>query len=208
MLDIEKDFSILKREGRVQKSSQIIYIRILINNPQKRLIIAENIPETSESIPLIGIYLAVLISFTSTSIILTVFVLRMHYGGSFVPRISRKFYRFMTIYLASIVGLSSTVQLYEMNKKLSTTSSILVYQSPRKESLIKTKKHYQRSFQNIDSSYSHSKTETNNLKNEWKLIALIFDRFFFWFYFIITFSFSVIILIILPNLKYITLFNN
>ncbi|XP_037782073.1 neuronal acetylcholine receptor subunit alpha-10-like [Penaeus monodon] len=45
------------------------------------LAIAEKMPETSESIPLIGIYLTAVMTITSISIIMTVIVLNCHYRG-------------------------------------------------------------------------------------------------------------------------------
>ncbi|CAL8129179.1 unnamed protein product [Orchesella dallaii] len=48
------------------------------------LAISEALPETSESIPLIGIYLTVVMAITSISVIVTVVVLNLHYLG---PRV-------------------------------------------------------------------------------------------------------------------------
>ncbi|XP_053406202.1 neuronal acetylcholine receptor subunit alpha-2-like isoform X1 [Mercenaria mercenaria] len=45
------------------------------------LLIAENMPATSEFVPLIGIYLTVTMGMTSLSIVLTVFVLQLHHVG-------------------------------------------------------------------------------------------------------------------------------
>ncbi|XP_052098173.1 neuronal acetylcholine receptor subunit alpha-2-like [Mytilus californianus] len=45
------------------------------------LLIAENMPATSEFVPLIGIYLTCTMGMTSMSIILTVFVLQLHHVG-------------------------------------------------------------------------------------------------------------------------------
>ncbi|XP_043241153.1 neuronal acetylcholine receptor subunit alpha-10-like [Amphibalanus amphitrite] len=45
------------------------------------LAIAEKMPETSDSIPLIGIYLTAVMAITSVSIVMTVVVLNLHYRG-------------------------------------------------------------------------------------------------------------------------------
>ncbi|XP_037079403.1 acetylcholine receptor subunit alpha-L1-like [Pollicipes pollicipes] len=45
------------------------------------LAIAEKMPETSDSVPLIGIYLTAVMAITSVSIIMTVVVLNLHYRG-------------------------------------------------------------------------------------------------------------------------------
>jgi nicotinic acetylcholine receptor len=60
------------------------------------LLIAENIPATSEMVPLIGIYLTVTMSLTSLSIVLTVFVLQLHHATQFAPKIPRRVYVIFT----------------------------------------------------------------------------------------------------------------
>ncbi|CAF0749300.1 unnamed protein product [Brachionus calyciflorus] len=83
------------------------------------LLIAENIPATSEMVPLIGIYLTVIMSLTSMSIILTVIVLHLHHSGPFPPKMPNKFYNFMTKKVAYWVCMNGTVLLYERNRKKS-----------------------------------------------------------------------------------------
>ncbi|GFS20108.1 neuronal acetylcholine receptor subunit alpha-2 [Elysia marginata] len=45
------------------------------------LAVAENLPETSEFVPLISIYLTIVMCLTSVSVIMTVFVLNLHHRG-------------------------------------------------------------------------------------------------------------------------------
>ncbi|PIO72737.1 Neurotransmitter-gated ion-channel transmembrane region [Teladorsagia circumcincta] len=47
------------------------------------LAIAEKMPETSDSMPLIGIYLTVVMGMTSVSVVMTVLVLNFHHRGPF-----------------------------------------------------------------------------------------------------------------------------
>ncbi|XP_074650100.1 neuronal acetylcholine receptor subunit alpha-10-like [Tubulanus polymorphus] len=57
------------------------------------LAVAENLPETSEFVPLISIYLTIVMSMTSVSVIMTVFVLNLHHRGpnkTTVPQWLRK----------------------------------------------------------------------------------------------------------------------
>ncbi|KAH8856205.1 Acetylcholine receptor subunit alpha-type acr-16 [Schistosoma japonicum] len=59
------------------------------------LLIAENMPATSEFVPLIGVYLTVTMTMTSLSIILTVLVLHLHHTSSNrqpIPKYLRKFF--------------------------------------------------------------------------------------------------------------------
>lgn len=47
------------------------------------LAIAEKMPETSDSVPLIGLYLTAVMTLTSCSVILTVMILNFHHRGPF-----------------------------------------------------------------------------------------------------------------------------
>lgn len=86
------------------------------------LLIAENIPATSETVPLIVIYLTFVMSLTSISIILTVFVSRLHNACSYYPPMSRKCYRFMTRKIAICVGMRPIVKQYEERMKLNNAT--------------------------------------------------------------------------------------
>lgn len=80
------------------------------------LLIAENIPATSETVPLIGIYLTAVMSLTSLSIILTIVVLQFHHSGNFAPDMPKGLYRLVTINLASLVCMTDTVRRFEASK--------------------------------------------------------------------------------------------
>jgi nicotinic acetylcholine receptor len=81
------------------------------------LLIAENIPATSEMIPIICIYLTVTMSLTSLSIILTVLVLNLHHHGHHAPPIvPEKFYAYMTRQIAPTIGMMNIVKRFELNR--------------------------------------------------------------------------------------------
>lgn len=80
------------------------------------LLIAENIPATSETVPLIGVYLTVTMSLTSMSIVLTVFVLQLHHATQFAPEVPRGVYLFMTTRLAPLVGMRNMVERFERSE--------------------------------------------------------------------------------------------
>ena len=108
------------------------------------LLVAENIPATSEMVPLIGVYLTTTMALTSTSIILTVFVLHLHHAGPFAPNLSKSFYYFMTRRIAYLIGMSHTVKRYEANtntskvKKTKYTDSDKIANERRKSSIKST----------------------------------------------------------------------
>jgi hypothetical protein len=80
------------------------------------LLIAENIPATSEMVPLIGVYLTVTMSLTSMSIVLTVFVLQLHHATQFAPSVPRNVYRVFTRSVAVWVGMRNVVRRFERSQ--------------------------------------------------------------------------------------------
>ena len=80
------------------------------------LLIAENIPATSEMVPLIGIYLTVTMSLTSMSILLTVLVLQLHHATQFAPKIPPAVYYVFTRRIARWVGMQSVVKRFEKSQ--------------------------------------------------------------------------------------------
>ena len=139
------------------------------------LLIAENIPATSETVPLIGInyvflngliyllfnilimilgiYLVVSISLTSLSIILTVIVLQFHYTGSYTPDMPDRFYNFFTKYVAKMIGMSKTVQIYESQRNLIT----------KRKSVFKSDSE---KITQLESSFLDYQNNMNSLKND------------------------------------------
>ena len=98
------------------------------------LLIAESIPATSETVSLIGIYLTITMSLTSTSIILTVFILQLHYATEFKMEISRFFYNVTTKKIAWLVGLSEVVNNFEIKHNLKTNSELLDFDDDQDDS--------------------------------------------------------------------------
>ncbi len=90
------------------------------------LLIAENIPATSEMVPLIGIYLTASMSLTSLSIILTVLVLQFHHSGQFAPEMPKNLYDFMTKKVAAFICMSDTVRRYEATRKIALNEDLLL----------------------------------------------------------------------------------
>ncbi|CAM2704116.1 unnamed protein product [Rotaria socialis] len=73
------------------------------------LAIAENMPETSEYIPLISLYLTAVMAMTSVSVMMTVFVLNLHYRG---PKKNE-----IPFWLQQLLGLSVTNIFRTMKKR-------------------------------------------------------------------------------------------
>ncbi|KAL3867163.1 hypothetical protein ACJMK2_044385 [Sinanodonta woodiana] len=71
------------------------------------LAVAENLPETSEFVPLISIYLTIVMALTSISVIMTVFVLNLHHRGPCKQRVPRWIRNVFINKLSTLMCLSS-----------------------------------------------------------------------------------------------------
>jgi hypothetical protein len=82
------------------------------------LLIAESMPATSEMVPLIEIYLTIVMALTSLSIALTVYVLQLHHSGPVVIPIPHAFKSTVVRYIAPMIGMRKTVQIYAREHNL------------------------------------------------------------------------------------------
>ena len=105
-------------------------ITVLLAYSVFMLLIAENIPATSEMVPLIGIYLTITMTLTSMSIVLTILILKLHHATPYAPKISRPVYYWITRKLAACLGMSHAISRFERSQvefssrsKLNTISS-------------------------------------------------------------------------------------
>ncbi|CAI2732756.1 unnamed protein product [Schistosoma spindalis] len=93
------------------------------------LLIAENMPATSEFVPLIGVYLTVTMTMTSLSIILTVLVLHLHHTGSNrqpVPKYIKKiFFNFIAKLLCLNIVYQYQIKQDQSIKLIKQTKLIL-----------------------------------------------------------------------------------
>lgn len=137
------------------------------------LLIAENIPATSETVPLIVIYLTTTMSLTSISIILTVLLSRLHNASNYAPVMSRTFYNFMTRKAAFMVGMSDTVKRYENQTKM-YNNKVLKKKKLQDKKLIESVKKNERLNQEGDNrqeriqcknNYQHFVISQNNLSH-------------------------------------------
>ncbi|CAH8866659.1 unnamed protein product [Trichobilharzia szidati] len=80
------------------------------------LLIAENMPATSEFVPLIGVYLTVTMTMTSLSIILTVLVLHLHHTGSNRQAVP-KFIRILFFNYIARILCSDVVRRYQARRE-------------------------------------------------------------------------------------------
>lgn len=62
-------------------------VTVLLSFSVFMLAISEKLPETSESIPLLGIYLTVVMAITCVSVVMTVIVINFHHRGPIKTRV-------------------------------------------------------------------------------------------------------------------------
>jgi len=91
------------------------------------LLIAESMPATSEMVPLIEIYLTIVMALTSLSIVLTVYVLQLHHSGPVVIPIPHSFKYSLVRYIAPVIGMKKTVQIYAEEHHLIETDEVYRY---------------------------------------------------------------------------------
>lgn len=133
------------------------------------LLIAENIPATSEMVPLIGVYLTIIMSLTSLSIILTVVVLNLHHTGPASPAMPEKFYFFMTRKVAKWVFMKETVKIFESNRSKSIQGNLAYKYSLPKLNLNNKKSNLFKTFCVCCKKYDEF-SNSNNSKSGTKIL--------------------------------------
>ncbi|KAK3588798.1 hypothetical protein CHS0354_012011 [Potamilus streckersoni] len=188
------------------------------------LLIAENMPATSEFVPLIGIYLTVTMGMTSLSIILTVFVLQLHHVGPHqrgVPRWLRILsYDIMSNLLCMRPKVNPFMFTYNRIRRdemtMSSFADTYADNPPNCNGGVTQSSQHMQHEKIIDIDETQEKI-TNHLKhlvskqdyeehhqdivNEWRFVATIMDRFLFWIFLLASVLSSVVILVIVPMRK-------
>ncbi|XP_041375101.1 neuronal acetylcholine receptor subunit alpha-10-like [Gigantopelta aegis] len=185
------------------------------------LLVAENMPPTSEYVPLIGIYLTVIMAMSAISVALAVFVLSCHHRGTVVklpPRPVR--------ILASVIGRLLCMKLFyiDTNQASALPSHLIdshrlttdvteieisafMYSTPTFKSTIEAMKvngSLQKDtvvhLRTIIDDYQKSQFD-RNVVLQWREIAQVMDRCFFVLFLTITLASSVVLLIVRPMTK-------
>ncbi|XP_033120698.1 neuronal acetylcholine receptor subunit alpha-10-like [Anneissia japonica] len=168
------------------------------------LLVAETMPPTSETVPLIGQYFAASIFLVSVSTVMTVYVLHIHYrlpGTKPVPR-------WMRVWIIGRLGslicmnkdfrvnpepsesnaekmvvennllVKHTHEMTEHTIKIDNTQPSIHYKDFEKavESIVTELKHLR--------EISEQKDREDDILAEWKKLAMVIDRLFFWIFLI------------------------
>uniref|UniRef100_A0A914DII9 Uncharacterized protein n=1 Tax=Acrobeloides nanus TaxID=290746 RepID=A0A914DII9_9BILA len=203
------------------------------------LAIAEKMPETSDSVPLIGMYLTAVMTLTSCSVILTVMILNFHHRGPFnkpVPKWARslvldKLRRLLRMKLEPVIigdyslsGVTSNGVIRRISTRLDSNDFILSNLNHEAENQLhetteflgldtsggdaavirkKKKKMSELHQQLLRTLQSLMKKQDGEDKgqmkaHEWRQVAQVIDRLFFWIFLIATASITCLLLVIIP----------
>uniref|UniRef100_A0A914BW61 Uncharacterized protein n=1 Tax=Acrobeloides nanus TaxID=290746 RepID=A0A914BW61_9BILA len=138
--------------------------------------IAESMPETSEVIPLIAIYLMTIMGISGLSVCLSVIVLNMRHGAEYKCKVPSWLNFIAFRILARLVGTSG-----KRRKFLGNGTFI-----------------HQMLTQNLLGEGEETRRLQESIEH-WNQVSNIFDRFFFCFVFLLTASSSIILLIFCPR---------
>ncbi|OAF70747.1 hypothetical protein A3Q56_01507 [Intoshia linei] len=188
-------------------------ITILLAYSVFMLLIAENIPVTSESVPIVGIYLTLSMIITTCSILLSIFILNLHNNSSnmiklpkyvnkkILGKISCRIFlkdpcKFCENFFKknSIIKGNQSLQIDKMRIRQSAAHASYSNANERNidcddKSLLK---------ESILRKYSEKVTESEDIFAEWRLIAVIVDRIFLIVFALLTFIMIFILLIVTP----------
>ncbi|KAK2164106.1 hypothetical protein LSH36_68g00000, partial [Paralvinella palmiformis] len=203
-------------------------ITVLLSFSVFLLLVAENVPKTSEYVPLLGIYLTLVMTMTAMSIFISVMVLNLHHRDPNRP--VPPWLRHLSYdVLANIVcarnipptyqsGSSSTYQLQEMTNRMeginSESNDILLQNVQNIDggrvrgdewSLVKRNTIDKRLL--LEEILKHlsqitgklkDNEEQDSLQGEWKAVAMILDRFFLLIFVLLVVISSLVLLYIYP----------
>uniref|UniRef100_A0A8C2YIF7 Cholinergic receptor nicotinic alpha 6 subunit n=1 Tax=Chinchilla lanigera TaxID=34839 RepID=A0A8C2YIF7_CHILA len=139
----------------------MLCISVLLSLTVFLLVITETIPSTSLMIPLVGEYLLFTMIFVTLSIVVTVFVLNIHYH---------------------------TPATHIMPNELATTKGRSSHQPP--QWITKNSEHFLEVEDVINSiqfiaENMKSHNETKEVEDDWKYVAMVLDRLFLWVFIIV-----------------------
>uniref|UniRef100_A0A9J2PQM9 Neurotransmitter-gated ion-channel ligand-binding domain-containing protein n=1 Tax=Ascaris lumbricoides TaxID=6252 RepID=A0A9J2PQM9_ASCLU len=190
------------------------------------LAIAEKMPETSDSMPLIGIYLTVVMAMTSVSVVMTVMVLNFHHRGPFNQAVPKWVHRLVLNRLrralcmrlpytgwkdngfCSANGMTKTISIGLAMDDFRTRQSI-----PANAELVnvddaaalrkkkcRPNELHSRLLKTLQVLIRRQEMEDlyQTLANEWRQVAQVIDRLLFWVFLVCTVIITLILLIIIP----------
>ncbi|CAJ0599047.1 unnamed protein product [Cylicocyclus nassatus] len=149
--------------------------------------IAESMPETSEVIPLIAIYLMAIMGISALSVSFSVFVLNLRHGADYSDRIPQWLEVLGFDILAPVFGSGSTKKRRQSSKRMNNGTVRL--DLPSEDLLSKE----------VDDNVGEEQ-ELEKLVARWSQLANIFDRLFFTMILFLNGITTVLLLLLAPNL--------
>ncbi|CAH1801850.1 unnamed protein product [Owenia fusiformis] len=182
-------------------------LTILLSFSVFLLLIVENIPKTSESTPLIVVFLTSLMSITTASVGICVIVLHFHHYGTPNHRPPLLLVKLISIVykdptLAKLCRTSSVDAMTNASSKAATLKVSTVSMADKLGKLNEDTAigSIRELLEEIVES-NRSKANANERLEEWRAIARGIDRWLFWFSLVLMIVFAIILLGIYPNTK-------
>ncbi|KAL3836119.1 hypothetical protein ACJMK2_021570 [Sinanodonta woodiana] len=180
------------------------------------LLIAEEVRATSEAVPLIGIYLCVVMTMTSLSVIMAVIVINVYNHGTKAKRAPPWVRKLVLDWMSRPLGirhhLERLVHTSHRDSKRDRNECTKVAENrihPTDIDLSINSRSQNKAISKIVDAMSkdddNSEQEMYYRKMvvaEWQRIAAVIDRVLFWIYFLGTIASYVVILIIIPGKNY------
>uniref|UniRef100_A0A0N4ZV96 Neur_chan_LBD domain-containing protein n=1 Tax=Parastrongyloides trichosuri TaxID=131310 RepID=A0A0N4ZV96_PARTI len=146
--------------------------------------IAESMPETSEAIPLIAIYLNAMMGISGLSVGFSVLVLNMQHKGAGVSEVPIWLNKLCYKFLCKILAVKFPSK-DNITKTSCDSNNYRLTLATHEFDVIRTK--------------LKNESDMERLREDWHRVSLILDRFFFFFVLILTALTSFILLIICPR---------
>ncbi|CAJ0576020.1 unnamed protein product, partial [Mesorhabditis spiculigera] len=173
------------------------------------LAIAEKMPETSDSMPLIGVYLTVVMGMTSVSVVMTVLVLNFHHRGPFHDPVESDntnetnyvLHRYLSTEIPNgkpSVGKQSNGDVLKEENPVRCNGSFSRPASRCSEDI------NEKLLKALQVLIKRQQLEDDGqvLANEWRQIAQVIDRLLFWIFLVATTGITTTLLIIIPSINY------
>lgn len=185
--------------------------------------VSEKMPETSESYPLIGIYLTCVITISAISVVLTVTMMNLYYRGPFNKAVPGWLRCFALRFLRRLLCLPPPREMRETGEweDLDQMKSILIVNTEADGSNPSTTQAPDTYRPLKQTNTNHQSTTTqlqqtllglmNGMKErhriddalekinyEWRMIAEVLDRLLFWIFLVLTVALTLVLLFIIP----------
>ncbi|CAD5119463.1 DgyrCDS8069 [Dimorphilus gyrociliatus] len=172
------------------------------------LLVAGNVPDTSDAIPIIAIYLTYFMMANTIAVAMAVLVIRMHFRSAdhAPPNWLRTL---ILVYIARLIGwpleCEAETAVKKIRKKKKESDQIVWTETIESSLTLRASNHNnetERPGEHLELlTPVHPTTSNGKVKNDWKLMAEIMDKFFFYLFLFFLIAPTVVILVVVKLFK-------